>query len=98
VAIQIYDAQGLDGYNPMYYFRSVQYSFGATGYTWPYPQDADRYVQKVWDPAVGGGEWVSWPSYGFADVSGTQYPHGQGQYAGTTGYRTVGIFHERNVT
>lgn len=77
----------------------VSVSQAVVGYTWPYPQEADRYIQKVWDPAVGGsGAWVVWESYGYADASGIGYPHGQTQYAGTSGYRVIGIFHNRSVT
>ena len=92
--VQGVDLQG-DGYGSLFIWGPVSpYAPGNAGYAWPYPTEADRYMQKVYDPVVVA--WVEWETVGFADVSGTQYPYGQAQYAGTSGYRVVSIFHTRN--
>jgi hypothetical protein len=89
------DLQG-DGYGSLFIWGpATLYAVGNEGYVWPYPTEADRYVQKVWDPLTG--DWEKWETVGYADYSGQEYPFGQTQYAGTSQYRVIEIFHTRNV-
>lgn len=76
------------------YFRYpvVGASMGQTSaqFVYPHPWPWGRQVQsvnKVWDPAAGGGsgDWVFWKTLG-ADTGGKEYP-GPSSFGATSDYR-----------
>jgi hypothetical protein len=53
-------------------------------------------IQKVWDTAVGGGEWVPWKTDEL-DITGTYYPYPSNWGVSTSLFRIEDIIYEEVV-